>query len=290
MISPPQVPAALAALIQVSGQDMSDILGENEQLDEVPANTSAQAIQIVQTRADAKTFIYLDNLKTATRRDGEVWLSMMSELYVEPGRKMDTLDEAGGRKPIKLGEAVLMHDGRQTEIDFAKAKFEVMVDVGPASSTRRDATVKSLVGMAQAAVADPELQNALLSTALLNMDGEGIDDVQQWIRKRLVTQGVVKPTEEEQAQLEEAAANQQPDPQVALMAAATEQAAAEAEKAHAGTIKTLADAQLVKAKIEETLAGIEHSQRQQIIDAISSDADRLVKHASAVQGSSTALQ
>jgi hypothetical protein len=113
----------------------------------------------------------------------------------------------------------------------------------------------------------------------MNMDGEGIDDAQKWIRGRLVRMGVVQPTDEEKEELAKEAQNQQPDPQAMLAQGMTKQALAEAEKAQAGTVKTLADAELVRAKIQETLAGISLDQRQQILDALAADADRLVQHA-----------
>jgi methylmalonyl-CoA mutase cobalamin-binding subunit len=151
---------------------------------------------------------------------------------------------------ITLGQEAIDASGAQfARNDFASGKFDVVVDVGPASTTRRDATVRALAGMAQVAGAsDPELANVLLSTALVNMDGEGIDDVQKWVRGRLVRNGVLKPTDEEKAAMEQEAQNQQPDPNSTLALAAADQAKAEADKARAGTIKTLADTELVKAK------------------------------------------
>lgn len=275
-VSPPQVPAALAALVQVAGADIAELIGSTDQNEEVQSNVSAKAIELVQQRADAKTFIYLDNHSKAVRRCGEVWLGMCKELYVEEGRKMQALDKQGGRKYVEIGEPAVAQSGDQiVRNDYSSGKFKVIVDVGPSSTSRKDATVRSLVGMAQM-TSDQELETVLTSLALMNMDGEGIDDAQKWIRSRLVRMGVVQPTDEEKQELAQEAQNQQPDPQSMLASSMAQQAQAEAEKAHAGTIKTLADAELVRAKIEETLAGVSRDQRQQIIDKIAADADRLV--------------
>lgn len=276
-VSAPQVPAALAALVQVAGQDIAELTGASDQAEEVPANTSAKAIELVHTRADAKTFIYLDNFRKAMKRCGEIWLSMCSELYVEEGRKMEYLDEQGGRKSVILAEPATAKDGTQiTRNDYAKGRFKVIVDVGPSSTTRKDATVRNLVGMAQM-TGDQEIETVLVSMALMNMDGEGIDDAQKWIRNRLVRMGVVQPTEEEQQELAEEQANAQPDPQQLLLSAVTSQAQAEADKSRAGTIKVLADAEKIRAQIQEILAGMSREDRQQIIDAVGTDADRLAR-------------
>jgi hypothetical protein len=234
-VEPPQVPAALAALVQLAGQDIAELTGANEQTDELQSNVSAKAIELVNNRADAKTFIYLDNFAKAVKRCGEVWKGMAEELYVEEGRKMAAIDEQGGRKHVELGIAALAKDGSQIVRNDFSGKFKVIVDVGPSSTSRKDATVRSLVGMAQM-TQDQELESVLTSLALMNMDGEGIDDAQKWIRGRLVGMGVVQPTDEEKAELKQQAAQQQPDPGAQLIEAKveTERATALQKAADAG--------------------------------------------------------
>jgi hypothetical protein len=169
------------------------------------------------------------------KRCGEVWKGMAEELYVEEGRKMAAIDEQGGRKHVELGIAALAKDGSQIVRNDFSGKFKVIVDVGPSSTSRKDATVRSLVGMAQM-TQDQELESVLTSLALMNMDGEGIDDAQKWIRGRLVGMGVVQPTDEEKAELKQQAAQQQPDPGAQLIEAKveTERATALQKAADAG--------------------------------------------------------
>jgi hypothetical protein len=281
-VEPTQVPAALAALIQLSGADIADITGSSDQADEVPANTSAQAIELVHQRVDSRTFIYTDNFgQNAVRRCGVVWKGMASELYVEDDRKMRAIDEKGGDKYISLNQPAIAQDGSQVVRNAFDGKYRCVVDVGPSSHTRRDATVRSLVGMAEVAATaqDQELGAACITAALAEMDGEGISDLKKWVRMRGVRMGILQPTDEEKQELAQEAQNQPQDPNAMLAQGMTQQALAEADKAKAGTVKTLADAELVRAKIQETLAGISIDQRQQIIDAVQADADRLVQHA-----------
>lgn len=278
-VEPTQVPAALAALIQLAGQDIADITGSSDQADEVPANTSAQAIELVHQRVDSRTFIYTDNFATAVRRCGTVWKGMAGALYVEEGRKMRAIDEKGGDSYITLGEPALLKNGSQITRNVFEGNYRCVVDVGPSSRTRRDATVRSLVGMSEAAAqsGDPELAAACITAALAEMDGEGITDLKKWVRMRAVRMGILQPTDEEKAELQEETAQQQPDGQTLLAGAMAEQASAEADKARAGTIKTLADTQLVKAKIEELLSGVTREDRQQVIDAVMAGADHLAR-------------
>jgi hypothetical protein len=242
-VEPTQVPAALAALIQLSGQDIADITGSSEQADQVPSNTSAQAIELVHQRVDSKTFIYTDNFGTAVRRCGTVWKGMAAELYVEEGRKMRAIDEKGGDTYITLGEQGIAKDGRQIALNVFDGKYRCIVDVGPSSRTRRDATVRSLVGMGEAAgtSGDQELAVACFMAALAEMDGEGITDLKKWVRMRGIRMGILQPTDDEKQELAKEQAQQQPDPGAALLGA-------KVETEHATALQKTADAVLKHAQ------------------------------------------
>jgi hypothetical protein len=104
--------------------------------------------------------------------------------------------------------------------------------------------------------------------AMLNMEAEGVEDVQAYFRNRLIKMGVVKPTEEETAKLQAEMQGQQPDPNAQYLAAAAEEAQAKAAQARATVIKTLADSELAKAKTMETISGIDLKAQSQSLDMI----------------------
>lgn len=254
---PPNIPEALAALLQLTEQDMAEILGNQQQADKMVSNISSETVGMIQQRLDMQTFIFMTNMAKSMRRCGEIWLSMAREIYVEDKRKMkaigamDEIEQVELMRPIvdqKTGEIIY-------ENDLSRANFDVAVDVGPSFTTRRDATVKMLAGLLQNAQ-DPTDAKILTAAILMNSDGEGMGDLRDYYRKQLVGMGVVEPTDEERKQMEEAAANQKPDPQAQYLEAAAREADANAENKQAGTVKTLADADLSKAKTVETLAGV----------------------------------
>jgi hypothetical protein len=92
--------------------------------------------------------------------------------------------------------------------------------------------------------------------AMMNMEGEGVSEVQDYFRQRLIRMGVVKPTEQEAEAMmaEMEARGQQQDPNAIFLQAAAEEAVAKAAKARADTIKTVADAELSRARTAETMA------------------------------------
>ena len=144
------------------------------------------------------------------------------------------------------------------ENDLSRAKFDVNVDVGPSSSSKRAATVRALTGM-MAITDDPQTKQVLQAMAMMNMEGEGIGDVRDFFRKQLLRLGVVKPTEQEAEMLaqEQQMQGQQQDPNAIFLQAAAEEAIAKAAQARASVIKTEADAGLSKAKTLETLSNVD---------------------------------
>jgi hypothetical protein len=99
----------------------------------------------------------------------------------------------------------------------------------------------------------------------MNMEGEGLSDVRNFFRKKMVEAGVVQPTEEEMMQMQAAMANQEPDPNAVFLQAAAEEAMAKAAGARAGVVKTVADAELARAKTMSTLSSINLDERAQLI-------------------------
>lgn len=263
----PQIPPAMAALLQTTEQDMSDILGKSEAGDELKANISGEAIGLLQNRLDGLSYIYMDNFAEAMKYAGKVWLSQASDTYVEDERKMKIVNENGDTGMAEIAKPVYNEEEGQIdyETDLSKAKFEVTVDIGATSSSKRAATVKSITNMLTF-VQDPETVAVLTYMGIMNMDGEGLGDLQDYFRNKLVQMGAVKPTEEEAQQLAEAAQNQQPDPQALYLQAEAEKSQALAVKAQADTAFTEAKTKDTIAKTAQTLAGIDRDDQKQALE------------------------
>jgi hypothetical protein len=262
-----QIPPSLAALLQVTEQDIQDILGNAGQQEQIVSNISGKAVELIQQRLDMQTFIYMSNMAKAVRRSGEIWLSMAKDVYTEEGRKMKGIGSQAEIEQIQLMTPTISAEGEMiNENDLSNADFDVVVDVGPSSSSKRQAVVRSLLGMMQI-TQDPETLQVLGAMAMMNMEGEGISEVREYFRKKLVNMGVVKPTKEEEEAMAMAMANQQEDPNAIFLQAAAEEAIAKAARARADTVKTVADAELARAKTVETLARVEDDDQRLAIES-----------------------
>lgn len=260
---PPEIPQALAALIQQNNQDLMDIFGDRAQTERVASNISAEAIQLVQTAMDMDAYIYVDNLAQAIRRDGQVWLSMARDIYTEKGRVMKTV---GPQNQVDTAQLLRPNadDSYGVENDLSRAQFDVTVEVGPSTKSRKDAIMKTMLQLLAIPGLTPDDMQVLTATALMNVEGEGTADLREYARKSLVRKGVVNPSDEEAKEM--AMAQTQPDPQQELLKAAAAQAAAEAEKAQAEAIKSRAQVLQIVADNEKT-----HAETLKILNDIDLD-------------------
>jgi hypothetical protein len=256
----PQIPPAMAALLQITETDMQDILGNPQGADKMVSGMSGKAVEMIQTRVDMQAFIYMSNFAKGMKRCGEIWLSMARDIYVEDKRKMKTIALTGESSVVELMKpAIDTETGAMVmENDLSAATFDVVAEVGPSSSSKKQATVRALTGMIQL-TQDPETANVLTAMAMMNMEGEGLSDTNAYFRKKLLRMGVVKPTEEEAQELMAEMQGKPQDPNAMYLQAAAEEATAKAAQARASTVKTVADAELSRAKTLETLGKVDET-------------------------------
>jgi hypothetical protein len=258
----PQVPPPMAALLALTETDMQDVLGNQQAGEQLQSNISGKAVELIQGKLDMQAFIYMSNMAKAIKRSGEIWLSMAQEVYVETGRKMKGIGEQGQISAVELQKPMIGENGElKLENDLSEADFDLVTDIGPSSASRRQSIVRSLTGMMQM-TQDPETMQVLAATAMMNMEGEGIQDIRDYFRQKLIRIGAVKPTEEEMKKLQQEQANTPPDPQAQFLQASAQQAAAQAQKAQADAVLSIARSKESEAKVAEIFGKMDVSQKE----------------------------
>lgn len=264
----PDIPPAMAALLQITEQDMQDVLGNQQAGELLQANLSGKAIELVQGKLDMQTFIYISNMAKSKKRTAEIWLSMAKEILVEDGRKMKGIGPQGEKSTIELRKPTLSEDGKaKYENDLSEADFDLAVDIGPSSTSKKQAIVRSLTGVLQM-TQDPETAKVLTSTIMMNMEGEGMSDVREYFRRQMVRMGAAKPTPEEKEEMATEQQNTPPDPNAQFLQASAQQAAAQAAKSQADAVLSEAKARESEAKTAEILAGIDRSELDQAMQTM----------------------
>jgi hypothetical protein len=254
------IPPAMAALLQITEQDMQDILGNPQGADKIVSGVSGKAVEMIQTRVDMQTFIYMSNFAKGMKRCGEIWLSMAKDIYTEDKRKMKTIAPTGEAGMVELMQPMIDPESgaMMMKNDLSAATFDVVSQVGPSSSSKRAATVRALTGMLQITT-DPETAQVLTAMAMMNMEGEGVGDANAYFRKKLLRMGVVQPTDDEAQQLMAEMQGKPQDPNSMYLQAAAENEMAKAAKARADTVETVASAELKRAQTLETLGKVDET-------------------------------
>lgn len=254
------IPPAMAALLQITETDMQDILGNPAGADKMVSNISGKAVEMIQARVDGQAFIYMSNFAKGMKRCGEIWLSMAKDIYTEDKRKMKTIASTGEAGMVELMQPTIDQETGEVVManDLTSATFDVIADVGPSSSTKRQATVRALTGMLQI-TQDPETAQVITAMAMMNMEGEGISDANSYFRKKLLRMGVVKPTDMEAEELMAEMQGKPQDPNAMYLQAAAENETAKAAKARADTVETVASAELKRAQTLETLGKVDET-------------------------------
>jgi hypothetical protein len=121
---------------------------------------------------------------------------------------------------------------------------------------------------------DPEILSVLMSMAIVSMKGEeGVGEVSDFFRQRMLKIGAVKPSEEEAAQMAEeqaAMANKPPSPQDQLLIDAASKEKALGEKARTDSILSLANAEKAEAekrKIEAQIHEVNADTLKTVVEA-----------------------
>lgn len=249
-LDPPQVQPAAATLLQVASNDLTD---QDDNTDQVSANTSAEAIELAQNRVDAKSGIALDNFRQSLLRAGEIYMGMAREVYYEPGRKVDTMTSDGQDGTAELAEPVIDQSGvYRIRNDLTQGKFKVSASVTESTMTKRQKAQRQALELGAAFMQAQAPNDALAAfyTAAENMDGVGIDDLIAYYRQKSIAIGATKPTPEEQQAIQQAAAQKgsQPDPKEVALQQQMEEIASKTQLNQAKVQQTLAKARLETAQ------------------------------------------
>ncbi len=154
-----------------------------------------------------------------------------------------------------------------TSNDLTAAKLQVDVVVGPSSASKKAAIVRSLTNMLSV-TDDPESKQVLGAMVMLNVDGEGIGEVREFFRKKLLRLGVLEPTAEEAQKLAQEQASAKPDANTKYLEAAAEEAQAKAVKARADTVLTITRAEESKAKALKLVSEVDDTEQVQALRVI----------------------
>lgn len=275
----PEVPQANAYMLEAATAAVREVADTGVDAGAVDGNQVAfDTVNQLNQRADLETFVFLDNLATAIRRDGEIYQSIVNDIYDIP-RTVTITGEDGEEQTLEtMTQAVDYQSGRVVVLNDVRGRYECYTDVGPSYQSMKDSNRAELQELLKTVPPQHQVWNVLLLQYLALLDGRGIEITRDYATKQLVTQGLKKPETEEEArwlqEAQQAAASQQ-DPNMVLAQAQMVAAKAEQEKARNQTAQTQIkaftaqqDAQESQANTIWKLAQARNIDSKAVIDAI----------------------
>lgn len=285
---PQELPSAAAQAFELAVGAINDVAGESlpEQISDI--DLSGEALKELRGKMEAQSYIYQHNLKTALRRDAEVFVGIASEIYdTQETVAIIKFDGSRGREEINQQEIDPMTLQVKIKNNIKDAEFEVYADIGASYSSLREKTRSETKEMILNSPPDDPMRQIMMLQWHAMAEGVANKQLRAYARKQLIQMGVYEPeTDEEKQQYmqEQIAAQNRPDPQMMLAQAEAQarlmegQAAVQNEVNDANKImidQQKADNETARVQIEAAKAGVDIQNKR--VDTFGKQIDNRLK-------------
>jgi len=259
-----QMPTALPLVLAQTRDAVTDVANPGVPDKVAEPDISGKAVQRLEARIERQSMRFQIHMKHAKRRDGEVWISMASEVIDTPRKVQVELADGTKKETQVMDSKIDPQTGNVITInDLRRAEFEVYSKIGPDYSSQKEQTIDRLeMLMMQMDPADP-VRKALQLKILALTDGVEFDDIRDYVNKQLMVMGIRKPQTPEEAQFLEQVQAQPQEPDAAMVLAKAEEL-----KGQADIIKEKREG--IAMQLEDANTKIEHQ-----IDMFKAQTDRM---------------
>lgn len=215
----PEVPQANAYMLEAATQAVNQVATMGVDADAANGQVAFDTVNQLNMRADLETYVFQDNLATAMRRDGEIYASMVNDIYDVPRNVMMTLEDGSEKQVQLLTQVVDYQSGQVVTLNDIRGRYECYTDVGPSFQSMKDqnrAEIQEL--LAKVPPGTPEWQMLLLQYFTL-LDGKGVEIMREYANKQLVMMGLKKPETPEELQMVQESQQQPEQPSAEQMQA-----------------------------------------------------------------------
>lgn len=208
----PEVPQANAYMLEAATNSVSQVATMGVDAEAANGQVAFDTVNQLNMRADLETYVFQDNLATAMRRDGEIYQSMVNDIYDVPRQVMMTLEDGTEKQVQLLTQAVDYQTGTVVTLNDIRGRYECYTDTGPSFQSMKEqnrAEIQEL--LAKVPPGTPEWQMLLLQYFTL-LDGKGVEMMREYANKQLVMMGLKKPETPEEMQMVAQAQQQHKEP------------------------------------------------------------------------------
>ncbi|NXZ86422.1 portal protein [Serratia fonticola] len=273
----PEVSQASAYMLEAATNAVKEVSQLGVDSDAANGQVAFDTVNQLNMRADLSTYVFQDNLATAMRRDGQIYASMVNDIYDVPRTVMTTLPD-GSEKDVQLmSEVIDYQTGQSVVLNDVRGRYETYTDVGPSfQSMKSQNRAEILELLAKVPQGTPEFQMLMLQYFTL-LDGKGVEIMREYANKRLVTMGLKKPETPEEIEMvqQEQQKPQEPSAEMVQAQGVLLTGQADLQKAQndqariqVDAFKAQSEAQVAAARVVEILASADSTKKQDVINAL----------------------
>jgi len=224
------IPPALTAAIELSAGAIREVANPGLPQDIADPDTSGKAVLALQARLDMQSMIYQEHKKFAMRRDGEIYISMASEIYDVPGKEKVELPD-GTKKEVEVMRSIIDEETGEVVIlnDLRMAEFEVTSRITASYTSQKEQTLDRLEKVLVSMAPDDPMRKAMQLKIIQLADGVEMEDLKEFANKQLVLSGIKTPETDEEKELLAQAQAQPPEPDAAMVLAKAEELKGQAD-------------------------------------------------------------
>lgn len=215
----PQVPQANAYMLEAATAAVKEVASLGVDTEAANGQVAFDTVNQLNMRADLETYVFQDNLATAFRRDGEIYQSMVNDIYDVPRNVTVTLEDGTEKDVQVMTQMVDLQSGDVVTLNDIRGRYECYTDTGPSFQSMKEqnrAEIQEL--LTKVPQGTPEWQMLLLQYFTL-LDGKGVEMMREYANKQLVMMGLKKPETPEEMQMVQAAQQQPKQPSAEEMQA-----------------------------------------------------------------------
>lgn len=273
----PEVSQASAYMLEAATNAVKEVSQLGVDSDAANGQVAFDTVNQLNMRADLSTYVFQDNLATAMRRDGQIYASMVNDIYDVPRTVMTTLPD-GSEKDVQLmSEVIDYQTGQSVVLNDVRGRYETYTDVGPSfQSMKSQNRAEILELLAKVPQGTPEFQMLMLQYFTL-LDGKGVEIMREYANKQLVTMGLKKPETPEEIEMVQQAQQQpqEPSPEMVQAQGVLLTGQADLQKAQndqariqVDAFKAQTDYQVAAAKVVQLLASADSTKKQDVLSAL----------------------
>lgn len=253
----PEVPQANAYMLEAATNAVREVADTGVDAAAAGGQVAFDTVNQLNMRSDLETYVFMDNLATAMRRDGEIYSSIVNDIYDVPRTVSMTLEDGSEKEVQLMAQVIDFQSGNSVTLNDVRGRYETYTDIGPSFQSMKQQNRSEIADLlTKVQQGTPEYQMLLLQYFTL-LDGKGVEMMREYANRQLVTMGLKKPeTPEEQQWLAEAQQAQQgqQDPNSLIAQAQVIAAQAEAERARNETAQTQIKAFTAQQDAQESQA------------------------------------